>query len=136
MTFVSTRGRPPRGTTFRELYYNEPIEHRQDIVRTGIREARAGNVRWATWLAQISGELAAVNVAVLTSSPMLDAIAGMRAALGLAPLGEPQTTDAQPIDSTATLLPDSTHVLPDGVASEAQASEPAATRPRRRRARS
>ena len=62
---------------------------------TAYREAIAGNVRWAMFIAQVSGELASVQVNVLTDSPMLSAINGMRDALGLPALGAPQAIEAQ-----------------------------------------
>ena len=96
MTFPASTKRPPRTTTFRELVLSpDRIDQRIKVVDTAYREAVAGSVRWAQWLAQVSGEWSAVQVNVLTDSPMLSAINGMRDALGLPALGAPQTIDAQ-----------------------------------------
>ena len=103
MTFVSTRGRPPRGTTLRELALSgDRILQRVALMDTAYREAIAGNVRWAMFIAQVSGELASVQVNVLTDSPMLAAVNGMRAALGLPDLGTPAL--AEPIEAQSTLV--------------------------------
>ena len=71
---------------------------------TAYREAIAGNVRWAMFIAQVSGELASVQVNVLTDSPMMQAIQGMRAALGLPALGDPHATNADAIEGEATVV--------------------------------
>ena len=105
MTFQRAAGRPSRTTTFRELVLSpDRIDQRIQVVNTAYREAIAGGSsgqRWAQWLAQVSGEWSSVQVNVLTDSPMLSAINGMRDALGLPALGAPQAIDAQ-----STLVPD------------------------------
>lgn len=115
MTFVSTRGRPPRGTTLRELATSgDRIEARIKLMDTAYREAIAGNVRWAMFIAQVSGELAAVQVNVMTDSPMMQAIQGMRSALGLPLLGATDATDAGTIDAESQVI----DALPDPGAAE------------------
>lgn len=73
---------------------------------TAYREAIAGNVRWAMFIAQVSGELASVQVNVMTDSPMMQAIQGMRAALGLPLLGATDATnaDASVVDAESQVI--------------------------------
>ena len=104
--FVSRSiGSPPRTATLRSLVTStDRILQRVQLVDTAYREAIAGGAsgaRWATWLAQISGEMSQISVNVMaTDSPMFLAIAGMREALGLGQLGAPA------IDAESTLVPE------------------------------
>ena len=103
--FISRTGRPPRTATLRELASGyDRIDQRIALMDTAYREAIAGNVRWAMFIAQVSGELASVQVNVLTDSPMMQAIQGMRAALGLPALGDPHATNADAIEGEATVV--------------------------------
>ena len=116
MTFVSTRGRPPRGTTFRELI-NGPdrIMQRIQVVDRAYEEAIAGNVRAMIWLATAGGDYSQVQlVGVTPDSPMLAAIDGIRALLGYPPLGATDATNADAIEGEATVV----DPLPDPGAGE------------------
>lgn len=97
--FISRYGRPPRTATLRELALGaDHIEDRINLINVAYREALDGGAtgaRWADWLARITGELSQVQVNVMSDSPMMAAIAGMRDALGLPPLGAPQAIDAE-----------------------------------------
>ena len=100
--FISRSGQPPRTATLRELALSpDRILQRVAMMDTAYREAIAGNVRWATFIASVSGELAQVQVNVLQDSPMIAAVNGLRVAMGLPALGEPQA-----IDTEATLVQD------------------------------
>ena len=85
----------PRNVTFSELVRMQPVARKLAVVSAMYDSAEQGNVRAAQWLAQVTGEWSAVQVNVLTDSPMMAAVNGMRDALGLPPLGAPQTIDAQ-----------------------------------------
>ena len=116
MTFVSTRGRPPRGTTFRELI-NGPdrIMQRIQVVDRAYEEAIAGNVRAMIWLATAGGDYSQVQlVGVTPDSPMLAAIDGIRALLGYPPLGATDATNADAIEGEAQVI----DPLPDPDAGE------------------
>ena len=100
MTFVSTRGRPPRGTTLRDLATSgDRILQRVELMDTAYREAIAGNVRWAMFIAQVSGELAQVQVNLPADSPVVLAFNNLRAALGLPELGAQPAGDVVDAES-------------------------------------
>ena len=110
MPFQRAPGRVARTTTFRELVLSpDRIDQRIQVVDTAYREAIAGGAsgqRWAQWLAQVSGEWSAVQVNVLSDSPVVAAINGMRAALGLPELGATQA-DTSVVDAESRVLPES-----------------------------
>jgi hypothetical protein len=53
------RGRPRKGTSLRELLRRRPLKDKRALVDVAYREAVAGNVHWAEWIAKHSGEGAA-----------------------------------------------------------------------------
>ena len=118
------KGAMPKDVSFAQLVKMQPVSRKLAVVGAMYDSAEQGNVRAAQWLAQVSGEWSAVQVNVLQSSPMIDAVNGLRAAMGLPALGEPQAIDAE-----ATLV--STHEL--APEHEAPAPEPAPRVPSRKR---
>lgn len=95
------KGAMPKDVSFAQLVKMQPVSRKLAVVGAMYDSAEQGNVRAAQWLAQVSGEWSAVQVNVLQSSPMIDAVNGLRAAMGLPALGEPQAIDAE-----ATLVQD------------------------------
>ena len=98
---------PPRGTSLGELARAQPAFRRLAIVDKMYELAEQGSVKHAELLARLMGELAANVSIVAVDSPMLQAIDGMRTALGLPPLlGPAGAADAQAIEAQSTLVPD------------------------------
>ena len=93
------KGAMPKDVTFAQLVRLQPVARKLAVVSAMYDSAEQGNVRAAQWLAQVTGEWSQVQVNVLAESPMMNAIAGMREALGLGQLGAP------PIDAESTLVP-------------------------------
>ena len=95
------KGAMPKDVTFAQLVRLQPVARKLAVVSAMYDSAEQGNVRAAQWLAQVTGEWSQVQVVnVLTDSPMFQAIAGMREALGLGQLGAPA------IDAESTLVPE------------------------------
>ena len=93
------RGAMPRDVSFAQLVKMQPVARKLAVVEAMYTSAEDGNVRAAQWLAQVSGEWSAVQVNVLTDSPVVAAINGMRAALGLPELGAQPAGDVVDAES-------------------------------------